>query len=244
MEFTVSLLKKREEARDTKTFFFSRPASFSYVAGQYVYLTIPGLANDPRGDTRHFTLSSSPTEKNLSITVRLREESVYKQALDGLKIGDTLKLRGPNGFFFLNDIDPEHGSGQQIMIAGGIGVTPFRSIIKWVSDKSLPVPIHLICSNSIPEEIAFKKEFDGIVKTHKNIQVTYTVTHPEDSKVKWNGPTGRIDGLFLRNFLKSNLYPLTSIFWVCGPPAMTTAVEETLEKMGAVNIREEKFTGY
>jgi ferredoxin-NADP reductase len=130
------------------------------------------------------------------------------------------------------------------MIAGGIGVTPFRSIIRYVVDTGLTTPIHLVCSNSVPEEIAFKKEFDDIVKTHKNIKVIYTITHPEESKVKWDGLTGRVDEAFLRNFLKSNLYPLTSVFWVCGPPAMTTAVEETLEKMGIGNIREEKFTGY
>lgn len=238
MEFKIKLLAKKEEATDTKTFLFTRPKGFSYLAGQYVYLTLPHLEKpDERGDTRHFTLSSSPTEENLTITVRMRAESGYKQTLDAYPTGTEISMRGPNGFFTL---ERDNETEQQVMIAGGIGITPYRSIIKYVADKALSVPIHLIYSNSIPEEIVFKNELDKITKEHKNIQVTYTITRPEESKVKWTGPTSRIDA----NFLKK--HPLLTTFWLCGPPAMVGAMEEVLSSLNIPSdrVKIEKFTGY
>lgn len=249
MEFEIKLLDKKEEAADTKTFFFTRPKGFSYIAGQYVYLTLPDLLRpDERGDTRHFTLSSSPTETDLAITVRMRAESGYKDTLDGYPVGTAISMCGPNGFFTL---DPSASSGQaatpQVMIAGGIGITPYRSIIRYVADKNLSVPIHLIYSNSIPEKIIFKNELDKITKEHGNIQVTYAITRPEESRTKWSGPTGRIDANFLKKHsLSTNHYPLTPTFWLCGPPAMVGAMEEVLYNMGIPNskVKVEKFTGY
>ena len=247
MEFKVKLLQTREEAKDTKTLVFERPDGFSYIAGQYIYLTLPHLSSpDLRGDTRQFTLSSSPTEKNLQITVRIRSTSPYKQTLGAMKLGDTLEMHGPNGEFVLDDRAATPEVAPQIFIAGGIGVTPFRSIIKYVTDTGSTTPIHLVCSNSIPEEIVFKEELENIVHSTQNIKIIHTITKPKESRVNWKGLVGRIDEKFLSGFLKSNLYPLTSVFWLCGPPPMVSAMEELLEKLGVKeeNIRVEKFTGY
>lgn len=241
MEFKVKLRDKREEARETKTFILERPQGFSYVAGQYAFFTVPELLiPDERGDTRHFTLSSSPTEDFLSFTTRMRKESGFKQTLDQLELGTKLMMRGPNGVFVLEN---ESEQKEQVMIAGGIGITPYRSIIRYVADKNLSVPIHLICSNSLPEDIAFKDEFDTIVKNHENIKISYTVSRPEESKVGWDGLTGRIDEKMLGKLVPDLDQPT---FWLCGPPGMVQALEELLDQLRvpADNIRVERFTGY
>lgn len=252
MEFKIKLLDKRQEARDTKTFIFERPKNFLYLAGQYVYLTLPKLDQpDERGDTRHFTLSSSPTELDLAITVRMRAESGYKGTLDSYLAGTAISMRGPNGFFTL---DNEKTTIQQIMIAGGIGVTPFRSIIKYIADKKLSVPVCLLCSNSIPEEVVFGKELDRIAEERRNIKVIYTVTHPEESRIEWGGLAGRIDKKMLTKMINRFVAGAINgrgkmenlVFWLCGPPSMVVSLEEVLAQMGVSQsrIKTEKFTGY
>ncbi|MDO8503140.1 MAG: FAD-dependent oxidoreductase [bacterium] len=245
MRFKVKLLGKKQEAKGTMTFFFERPKGFSYLAGQYIYITLPKLLfPDPRGDTRHFTLSSSPTEDKFAITTRMREESGFKKTLDEMKDGEEVSISGPNGTFVL---DNEKTETPQVMIAGGIGVTPYRSIIKYVSDKNLQVPIYLVYSNSIPEEIAFKEELDTLATKHPNIKVTYTITKPQpEADVKWSGLVGRIDETFLRKLETGNWKLATASFWVCGPPAMASALDAVLEtlKVPYEHINSEKFTGY
>lgn len=244
MRFKVKLVGKERAAKGTKTFFFERPKGFSYLAGQYIYITLPKLLYpDERGDTRHFTLSSSPTEDNFAITTRMRATSGFKKTLDEMKDGEEVSVSGPNGTFVL---DNEKTETPQVMIAGGIGVTPYRSIIKSISDKNLQVPIHLVCSNSTPEEIPFKRELDKIAATHPNIKVTHTITKPQPEAEKWNGLTGRLDAALLKKLITDHRSLVTSMFWVCGPPAMASAIESALEnlKVPYEHINSEKFTGY
>lgn len=241
MEFKAKLIEKRDEAKGTKTFVFEKPEGFEYQAGQYLHYTLPELKYpDERGATRHFTLSSSPTEPHLGLTTRIRQESGYKKTLDELAIGSEIDARGPNGVFVLED---EQTTVPQVMIAGGIGITPFRSIIKCVTDKNLQVPIQLIYSNSIPEEITFKEELDEITKKHKNIKTNYTITKPEESTVLWEGRTGRIDASFIHSL--SSIFHLPD-YWLCGPPVFVDAMEEILNtmKIPQEHIKVDKFTGY
>jgi len=237
----LKLVEKRDEAKGTKSFFWETEKPVNYLAGQYFYFTLPSLNYpDPRGATRHFTLSSSPTEGNLlRNTTRIREESGYKKTLDELEIGTLIEGEGPNGTFILDEAEP----GPHVFLAGGIGITPFRSMIKYAADKNLNTQIHLIYSNSIPEEIAFRAELDGLAKSWPNLKLDMTVTKPEESKEPWKGLTGRID----ENLIQKLVPDLGSnIFWVCGPPAMVEAMEQTLGKLNLSSgkVRSEKFTGY
>lgn len=239
----LRLIKIVDEAKGTKTFFWEPEKSISFIPGQFLYYTLPKLNYpDPRGTTRHFTISSSPTESNLvGLTTRIREESGYKKTLDELPIGSLVDGEGPNGTFILNDND----LGPHVFIAGGIGITPFRSIIKYAIDKKLKTDMTLIYSNSIPEEIAFRNELVQWTKTYPNFKLFMTVTKPEESKEKWSSLTGRIDENLIKKLVPS-AYLLSSTFWLCGPPPMVDAMETVLPKLGIVNdhIRSEKFTGY
>ena len=164
------LIEKRPEAKGTKSFFWEPNKRFEFMPGQFLYYTLPKLGfPDARGATRHFTISASPTETPpYRLTTRIREESGFKKSLDALSIGSVLETEGPDGTFILDASD----KGPHIFIAGGIGITPFRSMIKFILDKNLGYKMHLIYSNSHPEEIAFREEFDHYADLVPNFNLT------------------------------------------------------------------------
>lgn len=237
----IKLVEKKDEASGTKSFFWEPEMEVKWQAGQYFYFTLPEMKYpDARGNTRHFTISASPTEgKLIRLTTRVRQESGYKKTLDELPIGAVIEGEGPNGNFILD----EKSKGSNVFIAGGIGITPFRSMIKNEIDKNLQLPIHLIYSNSLPEEVAFKDELLGWTKDHPFLKVDMTVSHLDQSKEQWAGLTGRIDEAMIKKLVYDTENPT---WWVAGPPGMIDAMEEVLGKMGITSdkIRSEKFTGY
>lgn len=146
---------------------------------------------------------------------------------------------GPNGTFVLD----ENEKGSHVLLAGGIGITPFRSMIKYTIDKKLGFPLHLIYANPLPEQISYKKELEDWSKESENLLVDLTVTRPKESEVKWSGLVGRIDGKMITKLVK-NLSDKT--YWLCGPPEMVSATENILGELDITSdkIRSEKFTGY
>lgn len=240
----LKLVEKKEIAKDTEAFYFESEKKVDYDPGQFFYFTIPDKKmehKDPRGNTHHFTLVLSPTEGNLiACATRMREESGYKNSLDEIEIGEEIEGEGPSGTFILD----ENEEGPHVLLAGGIGITPFRSMIKYNIDKKLKdIDIHLIYANSVPEEIAFREEFETWAKENKNITVDMTVSRPEEAEEKWSGLTGRIDGDMIKELVNDISKPT---FWVCGPPAMVEGMEKVLGglKITSDRIRSEKFTGY
>ncbi len=229
-----SLIEKREEARDTKSFFWQSETPINFQAGQYIYYTLPKLNYpDPRGATRHFTISSSPLESNfIRLTTRIRKESGYKKTLDELPIGSIVEAQGPNGTFIFN----EQEQGPQVFLTGGIGITAFRSMIKYDIDKNLEIPIYLIYSNS-DEEFVFKKEFEEWQKSHTFIKAVF-----------WNtGVSGHLDQPKIEQLMGNwKLETGNCTLWVCGPPPFIDAMEGVLVKMKVPSdkTRSEKFTGY
>jgi ferredoxin-NADP reductase len=237
----LKLLEKTDEARGTKSFFWETEKTVFYLPGQFFYFTLPHLKYpDPRGATRHFTLSSSPTDgASIRLTTRIREESGYKKTLNELEKGALIEGEGPNGEFFLD----ENEKGPHVFLAGGIGITPFRSMIKYATDKGFNVPIHLIYSNSIPEEITFRTELQDLASKNSWFKLSMTITKPEEEKGAWAGLTGRID----ENLIKKLVADIpNSTFWVCGPPQMVSSLEQVLGNLNISSgkVRSEKFTGY
>lgn len=231
------LINKKQEARDTYTFTFKPEERISWQAGQYIYITLPKLNyEDERGDTRHFTFANSPTENNLiQITTRIRSQSGYKKTLNELRIGSSVEGKGPNGLFIFDE-KVSQKSKNNIFLAGGIGITPFRSIIKYNIDKSLHSPMHLIYSNS-NDEFIFKAELDKWVKENDWLKIDY-----------YNSSEfGHINKLKILELIRnSKLEIRNSTLWVVGPPSFVSAIEDVLEKLGIEekNIKTEKFTGY
>ena len=152
--YELRLLEKRKiEGSDMMSFKFSKKneqegannnngSSLNYTAGQFAYFDIGGVNNDPKGPVRHFTIASSPTEDFIMINTRIRD-TPYKKRLSSLEQGIKVKVRGPEGKFVLHT----DYSKPAVFLSGGIGVTPFRSMIKYSTDKQLPTKIIMFDSN-------------------------------------------------------------------------------------------------
>lgn len=232
-EFELKILEKIQE---TPTVFSLKleQDKFEYLAGHYVGIDLRSNPSEYQM-MKAFSLASSPTEDSVLLTYNIGD-SPFKQRLNSLNVGDRIKIKGPYGrFLFQEDL-----SKKAVMIAGGIGITPFRGMIRYVWDKKLPVQIDLIYSNRTPDEIAFYNELENIKKNYSNIHIVYTVTK-EDSD--WKGNVGRIS----EDLIKNNISEINnSVFYICGSPSMVEDMLSLLRKIGIKeeNLKYEKFTGY
>jgi glycine betaine catabolism B len=230
---------RREETGSVVTFVFELKSSIKYQAGQYVSLKLVDV-DDPRGAQRPFTLSSSPTEgSRVSVTMKMTNSPFKTRLTEISERGalDEIKMRGPMGEFVLD-------SGRAaVMIAGGIGITPFRSMLRCAADRGLGVQVALLYSNSTPAEIAFKSELDAIARHWAHLKIAYTITRPEKAK-SWAGNTGRIEADLIRKHAEALNDPL---YYVCGPSSMVNDITRLVEddlNVAAEDLRVEKFTGY
>ena len=254
--FELSLLEKREhQDTDVMSFKFGRQDNishniFNYAAGQYAFFDIGGVYNDPEGPVRHFSLASSPTEEEIIITTRIRDTQ-YKKRLSSLEIGSKAKVTKPLGKFVLH----EDYSKPAVLLSGGIGVTPFRSMIKYATDKQLPIRVVMFDSNRNIPNILYKEEFDKCLNKNTNLKIVYTITEKEDDNQpssatgvnkEWKGERGRIDKAMLERHLDDDEIK-NSIYYICGPPGMLNAIKELLQNSLQIpkdQIRTEEFTGY
>jgi ferredoxin-NADP reductase len=230
--FKVKVKKTFLETQDVRTIIFEK-IPLNFKAGQFVTMFLD--VKDPKGNTRSFSIASSPTENFLMISTKLTG-SVFKNKLNELKEGDEVKFIGPAGNFVFDE-----KAKNIILLSGGIGITPLRSMMKYATDNKLSVKITLLYSNKIPEDIPFKNDLENMKKQNTNLKIVHTITKPEESKTKWLGRTGRIDEKMISEFVKKD-----SIFYICGPPAMVDALVDILKKMNIAEerIRVEHFEGY
>ncbi len=244
------------EGTDVTSFKFRRhndprkdntPLLPDYTAGQFAFFDIGGVYSDPKGPIRHFTISSSPTENFIMLNTRIRD-SPYKKRLSALEIGTKVKVKGPDGHFVL------HGdySKPAVFLSGGIGVTPFRSMIKYATDKQLPLKITMFDSNSNRINILFKQEFDDWANLNKNLKIIYTLSENSNDENSpsitpgWNGEYGIIDKAMIIKYVDTNAMH-NSVFYICGPPSMLKDMQSLLQddlKISKERIKVEEFKGY
>ena len=183
-EFELVLLEKQKyNGTDVMSLKFSKQdpeqkKELDYISGQYAFFDIGGVYNDPEGPIRHFTIASSPTENFIMISTRIRD-TPYKKRLSSLGEEEEkakVKVRGPTGKFILH----EDYSKPAVLLSGGIGVTPFRSMIKYATDKQLPIKIVMFDSNRNISNILYKEEFDDCLNKNTNLKIVYTITEKED----------------------------------------------------------------
>ncbi len=237
--FKLPFLKKEKLTKDTYSFYFERTEDVpDFVPGQYFEIRLSIKNPDDRGDTRVFTCCSSPTEKKyLMITTRVIKSS-FKTSLDKLKKGDLVKFNGP-----WDDLNfDEKDDLPQIFMAGGIGVTPFYSIIKYSLDKKLKLPMTLFVSWVSLEEMIFDKFFRGAEKKLPNFKYVPTITHFENIK-NWDGEKGRISERMVKKYIKK---VRVARYRIAGPPGLVKAMRELAYQMnvGKENIITEEFEGY
>ncbi len=230
MEFEV--LEIRKETPTIVTVIFKNPG-INYKPGNYFVFFLD--VNDEKGNYRDFSVASSPTEDVIIVSSRITK-SEYKKKFTSLKKGDKITVKGPFGHFLLSD------DKDIVMIAGGIGITPFRSMLKYLTDVESSQKITLFYGSKTPEEIAFLNDLEKLSSKNKNIKIIYTVNDPKDHKTDYKGLTGFIDS----NMIKYNTSVKNKYFYICGPTAMVDSMTNQLKSIGIKesDIRVEHFTGY
>ena len=236
---TVKLLRREEVAEGTMSFYFEKPAGFQFKPGQYLDCSlIDPPETDAEGNIRTLSIASAPTEKDLMVATRMRD-TAFKRVLKRMSFGSQLKIDGPLGSFTLHS----NASRPAVFLAGGIGITPFRSMIVNATREGLAHRVVLFYANRRPEDSAFLQELQQIGSKNKNCQTICVMTKMEKSKRPWHGETGYIDKAMLGRFVPDVAAP---IYYIAGPPAMVTAMKETLAGAGVNedDIRSEDFAGY
>lgn len=226
----TTLAEVIQRTKEVKSFRFEKPEGFTYLAGQWMYVSIKigGVEK-----LHHFTMSSSPTEPFIEFTKKITE-SEYSQALDRMKPGDWAKLNAPFGEFTYS------GEGIKIgALTGGIGITPLRSILRYCVDMRLPTDIVMLYSNKIEDEIVFRDELEEMQKADPRIVVKHVITRQPD----WKGLKGHIDGKMIKEQIPDYK---ERVFYICGPPGMNEALKKALKTLDVPDekIKLEDFTGY
>lgn len=224
--FEAPLLRLREVAVHTVEVAFGVPESFSFVPGQYATITLHGLETLSMPEQFHdFSISSSPNTKG-EITVTFRvSESPFKKRLLEMPLGTTVELEGPKGVFTL----PPVGVEVVRLIAGGIGVTPFMSMIRFALETESEQRIRLDYYNTAPENTAYLAELTARADGGGNIA----------SHVHYGSFTGA-------ELVGDSTCPNGEVYYIAGPPGFVHAARTFLEKQGVAydRIHTEEFSGY
>ena len=235
--YQVKLAGREELAEGTIAFRFEKPAGFNFKPGQAVVLELLDPPPEDGQKRRTFSLVSAPFESTLAIATRMRD-TAFKRALKALPDGASLKLTGPIGQFTLAD-----AARPAVFIAGGIGITPFMSMLRQAARDHAPHSLLLLYSNRRPEDAAFLGELQELDRHNGNFRLVATMTEMSKSARQWEGPTGFVDADLIKRAADGLMAP---VYYVVGPPAMVAAMQETLRGTGVADddIRSEEFYGY
>ncbi|RJQ36414.1 oxidoreductase [Candidatus Parcubacteria bacterium] len=235
---TLVLAEKIETARDTFEFVFKPDAPLAFRPGQYLEWTLPHARSDVRGIRRYFTIAASPTESDLRIGVRFGPKpSTFKQKLVSLEPGDRIWAGQLAGDFTL----PAAAREKLAFVAGGIGITPFRSMIKYCMDRAERRDIVLFYSNRTPADIAYR-DFLGAAERAIGLRTVYLVNEGGEG-IAWIRERGFLTPAMIRTHV-SDWKERT--FYLSGPNAMVESYKRLLRGMGvaAGRIATDYFPGY
>lgn len=232
----LRLNKKTPLSHDSTDFSLKPERPFTYKAGQYMEFTFQHPHTDARGARRYFTLASSPTEKEVHLGIKFYEpSSSFKRALDNITSNSKIIAGQLGGDFTL----PADASRKLVFIAGGIGITPFRSMLKYLTDTNEKRDIVLIYAARTPADIVYRDVLDEAVRKLA-VKVVYIVDSPS-AKAPFR--TGRISPDMIRELAPDFAGRL---FYVSGPHGMVAGTSESLRSLGVPrrNIKKDFFSGY
>jgi len=236
IEFETDVLDVIQRTHDVKSFRFRINEDVDFKPGQFFFVTIK-IGGIER--TNPFSFSNSPTEKGYVEFTKRITDSDFSKALDVLKNGDWARLKMPLGSFTFA------GEYKKIaFLSGGIGITPIRSICKFVVDTGLPTDIVLLYSNKDKNGIIFRRDFDEMQGKNKNFRAVYTLTSPSIDKESWKGRVGYINKEIIQEEMPDYK---DRIFYVCGPPKMVESMVDILKSKSNLDesrIKVENFIGY
>ena len=210
-----------QRAYNVKSIRFEKPNDFTHRPGQFVLLSFDIYKESVK---RAYSIASSPTENFLEITFKLVVQGKVTPVLWNIKAGDVMDVKGPYGFFTLEETHLEN----MVLIAGGTEITPMRSIIRYCVDKKLQnAKISLIHGARTPEELIYMDEMEKIHKSHENLNIFFTVNEDPSNSWPWHRGNITVD------FIKENVHDfLGATYYLCGPPIMIETLLNDLEQHG------------
>jgi ferredoxin-NADP reductase len=233
------LIRREEVAEGTMAFHFEKPSGFAFTAGQSADVTLINPPDtDAEGNMRTFSIASPPFENELVFTTRMRD-TAFKRTLKELPLATEVKIGSAAGSFTLH----KNPAKPAVFLAGGIGITPFFSMVRQADHDRLPHKLYLFYSNRRPEDAAFLGSLQTLETTNPNFRLICTMTEMSKSKKEWKGETVLIDKEMLSRHLAVLQGP---IYYIAGPPPMVAAMRQTLVSAGIEedDIRAEDFAGY
>lgn len=232
----ATLHERNTIAQGTMEVTFSLYEDAHFTPGQYVFVTLPNPQySDDRGNRLHFSIVSSPNQKR-AITIATRiGESAFKRSLREMPIGADVEVWSIAGVFTL----PQTADRPLVFLAGGIGITPFMSMLRFVEEEKLDIQISLFYANRDQASAAYFSELKEKTKTIAHFQFVPTFTQDPT----WEGEKRRIDVSFIKQYVTDVGKPL---YYIVGPPAMVSAMHEVVSSLGVLpeQIKRENFTGY
>jgi ferredoxin-NADP reductase len=234
----VPLRQKEQVAEGTMAFHFHKPADFQFKAGQYINVTlVEPLETDAEGNTRSFSIASAPFETDLTVATRMRD-TAFKRVLKTMPSGTEVSIAGPFGSFTLRE-----KSRAAVFLAGGIGITPFRSMLLQAAREKPPRRLFLFYSNRRPEDAPFLEELLLLEAKTDGIRIVGTMTDMQKSRRPWQGEIGYINREMLAKYVGDLAVP---IYYSAGPPGLVAAMRKMLSEAGINedDIVTEEFDGY
>ena len=234
-----SVIKEKDEvAKGTLMVTFDLLGEeVDFKAGQYFWVTLPDIGyDDERGLRRHITVVTSPNERGvLGLATRMRD-TAFKKTLAELDVGAEVDVEHPKGDFSM----PMETDRPYVFIAGGIGITVFRTILKYIVEEGLAHRVTLLYSNRDRESTAFFDELQAMDRDHENIRAVFVMT----DEPEWEGERRRVDADVLRDHLEGELGDY--VYIAAGPPGMVEAMESLLKEAGVPEeqVLVQRFAGY
>ena len=238
-KYLLTLREKTEVGTGIYNFAFSGGGKMDFRPGQYMEWTLGHRGSDSRGNRRYFTIASSPTEEELHLGVRFyKPSSSFKKALLEMEPGGIIMGGQLAGDFTL----PRDPGRKLAFIAGGIGITPFRSMVKYLADRGEARDIVLLYSNRTADEISYREIFDDAAG-RIGLRTVYAITDAEGLPQGEDAHHGRIDAALIRTKIPDYR---SRMFYISGTHAMTTAFKEMLAELGVPKnqIKTDFFPGF
>lgn len=236
-KFFLLLRDKIKLAPGIYEFVFQKNSKFTFTSGQYMEWTFGHKNPDTRGNRRYFTLASSPTEDTIRLGVRLYEKpSSFKASFVEMAHGEKILAGGLAGDFIL----PKDKNEKLVFVAGGIGITPFRSMLKYLLDMNEKRDIVLLSINKISEDIVYKEIFEK-AKARFGIKIVYTLT--EQVPTGWKGLTGHLTSEMVKEQVPDFK---DRTFYISGSQLMVTSSQSVLKELGIRKdkIKKDYFPGF